>query len=128
MLEGRTWTVEVAMTAAQRYAGLGGRTVLPEGTGMLFVYPDARPREYSMRGCNVPLDMAFLDSRRHVVHVQTMPLRTDGGPLPVCRPPAPAQYVLEVAAGELARANVTVGSLAEFSDSIPNPRAAEPWP
>jgi hypothetical protein len=116
------------MTAAQRYAGLGGRPVLPEGTGMLFVYPDARPREYSMRGCQVPLDLAFLDSRRRVVHVQTMPLPAADGPLPACRPSAAAQFVLEVAAGELARANVTVGSLAEFSDSIPNPRAAEPWP
>jgi hypothetical protein len=134
-----TWTVEVVLTARQRYVGLRGRRELAPGTGMLFVYARARPREHNMRGCLVPLDLAFLSSARRVVALHTMEIESEGTSPgsedrdegPACRSygsGAPARYAVEVPAGELARAGVEVGMTATFSEDVPSPALADPWP
>jgi uncharacterized membrane protein (UPF0127 family) len=127
-LAGRTWRVEVAMSAHERYVGLGGRDRLEPGTGMLFVYPSPGETEFTMRGCLVPLDIAFLSADRRVVSMDTMTVERDrAGRKPYC-PGAPAQFILEVPAGELAEAGVTVGTRATFSRTIPLALLADPRP
>lgn len=130
-----TWTVEVVLTARQRYVGLRGRRELAPGTGMLFVYLRPRPREHNMGGCLIPLDLAFLSSARRVVAVHTMEVEAEG-PSPGDEGAgrrsygsgAPARYAVEVPAGELARAGVEVGMTATFSAEVPSPALADPWP
>jgi len=125
---GRTWRVEVVETRRDRYVGLSGRAEVPAGTGMLFVYPQAYPQEYSMRGCLVPLDIAFLSPSLEVLAVHTMEVEPDRAGRKQYLSGAPAQYVLEVGGGELARAGVAVGGRALLSANIPAPIWAEPWP
>lgn len=127
-LAGRTWRVEVAMSAHERYVGLGGRDRLEPGTGMLFVYPCPGETEFTMRGCVVPLDIAFLSADRRVVSMDTMAVEPDRAGRKPYRPAAPAQYIIEVPAGELAEAGVTVGERATFSRNIPFPLLADPRP
>ncbi len=122
------WRVEVAMTARRRWVGLGGRSQLARGTGMLFIYPDAVACEFSMRGCLVPLDIAFLSESLEVVSLETMEVEPDRAGRRKYACAEPAQYVLETPAGELARASVTVGSKAVFSADIPSPRWSDPPP
>lgn len=97
---GETFDVEVAETAVEREQGLSGRSTVPPGTGMLFVYPDSAPRSYWMAGMLVPIDLAWIDDRV-VLGVQTLQPCMAGTPCPTFTSPAAADAVLEVAAGAL---------------------------
>jgi len=126
-IRGTTWTVDLATTPEQRYQGLSGRGDLPEGTGMLFVYPSAQVLEFCMRGCRIPLDIAFIGPDMRVVRTHTMAI--DADPL---RPAAygsflPAQFAMEAPAGSLRRAGVRVGDEVAFS-GVPEPAKAMPDP
>lgn len=118
-LGARTWTVRLARTPEELERGLAGVRYLPAEEGMLFIFPDSRRRKFWMKGCRVPLDVAFLDADRRVVSMHTMTLpRRDPPRRYLSR--APARYALEVRAGALDRAGVGVGDVAEFVDVPPN--------
>ena len=118
-IHGKSWFVDLALTPEQHYQGLSGRTDLPGNVGMLFVFPDSAIREFCMRGCFIPLDIAFLDENRRVVHTATMAVEADRvGPV-VYESQLPAKYALEVAAGALGAAGVKVGDQARFKGDIP---------
>jgi len=123
-IAGRTWKVEIADTRARRYQGLSDRPNVPSGTGMIFVYPRAQVLAFCMRQCLVPLDIAFLDAQGTVVATRTMRVEPYGQEVESYSSVEPAQYALELAAGELERAGVKRGDRAEFF-SIPDPNKAE---
>ena len=127
-INGRTWLVDVANTPAQRYRGLSGRSVVPPGTGMLFMYPQPQRLEFCMRGCPMDLDIAFIGADMRVVRVHTMRAEADLAGRAIYASEQPAQFALEVAAGELGRADVTVGSKVAFGRQVPLPAKAEPGP
>lgn len=124
-LRGRTWTVELAMTAERRYQGLSGRTDLPEGRGMLFVYPREQKLSFCMRGCEIPIDIVFLDRQLRVVNLYAMAVESDrlGGVSYGSH--IPAMYALELPGGTLKRLGVAVGDQAEFV-GVPQASDAEP--
>jgi uncharacterized membrane protein (UPF0127 family) len=126
-ISGHTWKVEIARTTQDRYQGLSDRPRVPEGTGMLFVYPRAQLLSFCMRRCLVGLDIAFLDAQGRVVSTYTMRVEPYDQEQEAYSSIEPAQYALEVAAGELARAGVKKGDRADFF-SIPDPAKAEAGP
>ena len=76
---------------------------------MLFIYPTPQPLEFCMRVCVIPIDIAFIDGDLRVVSTHTMAVEPDLAGR-VLYPSGPAaQYVLEVAAGALAKAGVKPG-------------------
>lgn len=99
-VEGRRFTVEVRDTPAGREQGLSGRTEVPPGTGMLFIYDDSGIRSYWMSGMLVPIDLAWIAEDR-IVGVQTLQPCPPAGPCPTSLSPGPVDAVLEVAAGAL---------------------------
>ena len=121
-----TWTVELATTPAERYKGLSNRAHIGDNEGMLFIFPSPRRLEFCMRGCEVPLDIAFLDADRRIIKIATMAVEPDR----VGRTPyysdGPAVYALEVRGGLLAKAGAKVGDVVRFSGPIPPPAKAEP--
>jgi len=121
---GHTWTVEIADTGRSRYQGLSDRPSVASGTGMLFVYPRPQLLAFCMRRCLVPLDIAFLDGQGTVVATHTMRQEPYGQEVESYSSVEPAQYALELAAGELERSGVKKGDRAEFF-SIPDPNQAE---
>jgi len=127
-IHGRTWRVELATTANARYKGLSDRKKLSPDAGMLFVYPSPQVMEFCMRQCLVPLDIAFLGADRRVLKTYTMPVEPYGFEKEAYSSELPAQYALEVAAGELAKAGVKPGDMAEFSADMPPAAKAEPGP
>lgn len=58
-IDGHSYIVEVASSPAQRRQGLMGRTQLPEGTGMLFVFPQEVPQQFWMKNTLIPLDILY---------------------------------------------------------------------
>ncbi|MHB8914065.1 MAG: DUF192 domain-containing protein [Minisyncoccota bacterium] len=89
--------IELATTPAEREKGLGGRTSIPEGFGMLFVFPEDGLYGFWMKDTLVPLDMFWLDDKGQVVSI-AQDVATSSYPH-VFYPSLPARYVLETAAG-----------------------------
>lgn len=101
----------VADSRAARERGLQGVTAVPEGAGMLFVFPDASGpggrSGFWMLQTQVALDIAFAADGT-VVGVATMqpcPAR----PCSITHPGVEYDVALEVAAGQLERAGVRPG-------------------
>jgi len=107
--------VEIADTAPRRQAGMMWRRELPEGRGMLFVFPTSADHAFWMKNTLIPLDMIFIDESLHVVGVQNdaAPLSTQ--PLSVGRP---SRYVLEVPAGWARRRGVTPGDRVDLPANL----------
>lgn len=115
----RTWRVELALTPNERALGLQFRTELAPDEGMLFVFPSAQPVRFHMRNCRIPLDVAFIGADRRVIHTTTMAVESGQSAGRTYPSGGPALYVLEVPAGELAKAGVEPGDEVTFSASVP---------
>jgi uncharacterized membrane protein (UPF0127 family) len=105
-----TVLAEVAATADEREEGLMYRDDVPDGTGMLFVFPDVSVRGFWMANVYVPLDIAFMDTSFNVVDVIPMqPLVRE-----TYTSKAPAMYALEVRQGWFSEHGIGVGDRAQI--------------
>ncbi|RMH65751.1 MAG: DUF192 domain-containing protein [Calditrichaeota bacterium] len=98
--------VEIAESDYEQQQGLMFRKNLPEGQGMLFIYPDEKERHFWMKNTEISLDMIFINSRYEIVKIQpyTRPLSEKLYPSE-----KPAQYVVEVPAGFCERYGIKKG-------------------
>ena len=117
-----SWPVELAVTPEERSQGLSGREVLPEGSGMLFVYEGDQHLSFWMRDMNFPLDMVWIDSSCHVVDVtRDVPIPEPGqslSDLPRFSPSQPARFVLEINAGEFDVMDASIGEAVRFEGAL----------
>ncbi len=108
-------TVEIADTSPLRTRGLMWRSELPEGTGMLFIFPAEVVQSFWMRNTLIPLDMVFIDRHLRIVGVvqwaepKTLTSRTVG---------KPSLYVLEVPGGWTSRNGVRAGSTVDLEGAL----------
>ena len=104
-----TVRLEVAADPATRARGLMGRRRVPEGTGMVFLYPGDVAEAYWMKNTLVPLSIAFVAADGRVVSVAEMtPCTAD--PCPSYPPAGPYRYAVELAAGSFGAAGVGPGA------------------
>jgi hypothetical protein len=117
IVHGQTVRVDVADTPEKQALGLGGRKRLGPLEGMLFVYAQRGRPAFWMRGMVLPIDMIWLDNRR-VVHIEpNVPPPVPGAQpadLPTYAPPAPANFVLELAAGRAKVLGLRVGDRVRY--------------
>ncbi len=118
-INGKTWFVDLAVTFDQQYRGLAGREHVADDEGMLFIFETSEVRKFCMRGCVVPLDVAFIDADGTVVRTHTMAVEPDLAGRIAYSSEVPAKYALEVAGGSLAAADVAPGDTASFRGDIP---------
>ena len=89
-----TYSVEIADAFGERQTGLMHRQSLPEGQGMLFIFPDEDYHSFWMKDTPIPLDIIFVSSDFRVVDVTSLePCAA------ACEPYTPkekAMFVLEV--------------------------------
>jgi hypothetical protein len=105
-----TVLAEVAATPDERADGLMYRDEVPDGTGMLFVFEDSRPRSFWMANTYVALDIAYMDPSYRIVDIIAMePLVTDSYPSN-----APAMFGLEVRQGWFEEQEIGIGDQAEI--------------
>lgn len=110
-IKGYTLTTELATTPTARACGLSHRNELPKNHGMLFIYPDLRPRSFWMKDTKIPLSIAFLDDSGQIFSIQDMtPMQTDKT-YPSSRP---AGYALEVNQGWFSKNGIDVGDVVEM--------------
>ena len=115
VVEGVVFSVELAVTPAERAMGLMGRASLERERGMLFIYQaDAMP-SFWMRGMLIPLDMVWIDADGVVAGVTAnVPPAQEGSQAPLYYPPRPIRYVLETNAGMAMEMGIGPGSRATF--------------
>jgi uncharacterized membrane protein (UPF0127 family) len=111
-VEGYNVDCEIADTDASRMRGLMHREELPQGEGMLFMFPWPDQQSFWMRDTHIPLDVAFADMRGKILNIET------GTPLSERRmiSQGPAMYVLEVPKGWFAFRGLEPGSILKFGD------------
>tara|TARA_A100001015_G_scaffold319973_1_gene444722 strand:- start:84 stop:530 length:447 start_codon:yes stop_codon:yes gene_type:complete len=97
------FTVEVADNDKLRSLGFMGRTDIPEGTGMLFIWNDEAYRNFWMKNTPSSLDIIFFDKNGYFINVQenTIPYSLDN--IPSLKP---SKYVLELIAGSSKKFNL----------------------
>ena len=104
----------MADTFALRALGLGGRDSLPPNRAMWFVFDDAAPRNFWMRGMRFPLDIVWVSDGYVVTGVaERVPHPAPGTPsgqLPNYSSIVPVRYVLEINAGLADELGIVPGS------------------
>ena len=109
--------IEIARTEEARARGLMQRAKLPRLSGMLFVYPDEKPRAFWMKNTLIPLDILFFDARGVLVGMQENARPFDLTPLPSG---APARFVLEINGGLAKTLRITKGAAMAHPDISPD--------
>ena len=106
--------VEVADTLKKRRLGLGKRTSLKKGWGMLFIFGKRKPHRFWMKDMQFPLDIIWLDNHRivHIIH-NAKPANSSEEP-EVMTSPVPVNFVLEIAAGRAAKLRLKTGQRMKF--------------
>ena len=99
----KKFTVEVADNDKLRSLGFMGRTDIPEGTGMLFIWNDEAYRNFWMKNTPSSLDIIFFDKNGYFINVQenTIPYSLDN-----IQSLKPSKYVLELIAGSSKKFNL----------------------
>lgn len=86
---------QIADTPASRQRGLMEVELLPQGSGMLFVFETDDTHSFWMKNTLIPLDMIWIDTDGKIVDIQTaIPCTAD--PCQSYIPMWPARYVLEI--------------------------------
>ncbi len=113
-IDGASVVVEIADEEAERARGLMHRDALAPGRGMVFVYPDAKPRHFWMKDTRIPLSIAFVDDEGRIVRIADM------APLTTRRTASlyPAQYAIEVPKGWFAEHGVDEGDTVQGLDGL----------
>jgi len=103
--------IERAATREEQERGLMFRRHLAEGTGMLFLFEGEAYRTFWMKNTVISLDIIFLNGSWKVVDVYpfAQPLSEKN-----ITSKFPAQYVLEVNAGEADRCGIQIGTKAKY--------------
>lgn len=105
--DGRCLQLEVADTPAARRQGLSGRTELPAGQGMLFVYQQSGEYGFWMKDMNFAIDIIWIDENDQVVTI-----KRSAAPSSYPKtfyPAAAAKNVIETPAGFTQTANINSG-------------------
>ena len=113
---------ELALTGEARSLGLGRRSSLAEGAGMLFVFREDGEEAFWMKEMGFPLDFVWISSDRKVVDLtQDVAPPAAGTPdseLPLYRPSHPVRYVLEVNAGVVRANGIGIGDVVTFEPDV----------
>jgi hypothetical protein len=102
----------VAQTSATQEKGLGDRAKLPADEGMLFVFPDQAVQCFWMKNMQFSLDMIWLNSNKRVEY-ELSNVSPKSYPKTFC-PAQPAQYVIELNAGQANSADIHLGQILSF--------------
>jgi uncharacterized membrane protein (UPF0127 family) len=109
LVGGHPVRAEVADDEREREIGLMMRTEMEPEAGMLFVYPEARPRSFWMKDTLLPLSIAYIDADGLIVSIKDMTPRE----LSPVLSDFPARFALEMNQGWFAQKGVKVGAVVD---------------
>ena len=112
-IKGHTFKVKVARFPWQRAKGLAGAKKLDPDKGMLFLFPDKKPRSFWMKGMRFGLDIIFIDGNE-IVEVVSLSA-PHSNQIPTYRSHQPADKVLELKHSICQSLQITAGDEIIFS-------------
>lgn len=103
-----------ADTPEKRERGLMYVATLADDAAMLFIFAEESRRDFWMRNTLMPLDMIFFNTDFQIVDIieNAMPCTSD--PCTVYSSLKPAQYVLEIKAGQTKAKQIQIGNQAKW--------------
>jgi uncharacterized protein len=107
------FAVSIADDEAERIKGLAGVASLGPLDGKLFDFETEEKWGIWMKGMKVPIDIIWLNESRDVVHIVTN-APPELGDTKTYTPTSPARFVLEIAAGGVAKNGISIGDRALF--------------
>lgn len=107
--DGHRYFVDIADDDQSRARGLMFVDEMADNRGMFFIFRREAPRSFWMRNTRIPLDIIYLDRDLNVVSISedTPPCRTRR--CPSYPSEGPAQFVLELNAGQAAAIGLDPG-------------------
>jgi hypothetical protein len=105
---------EVAATPSLRYRGYRLRREIPEGTGMIFLFPREELHTFVMTDTLVPLSIAFIDREGKIFQIEDMNPLDEKRTYSVAR----ALYALEVPQGWFTKNGIAVGARVEGLEEL----------
>ena len=107
-----TLQIQVVNSYGSRERGLMCIADLPHDTGMIFVFPLGGRLDFWMKDTRIPLDMIWLASDGTVTSVAASVPRTrpDAPDRDIARRSGEGRFVIELGAGEAARAGIKRGT------------------
>ena len=111
---GKKISVEVADTVEKRSLGLGNRSGLENGWGMLFVFEKSKQHGFWMKDMEFPLDIIWLDNHRIAYILRNVQPVKSGVIPPVMTPPETVNFVLEIDAGRADELKLQVGQRLKY--------------
>jgi uncharacterized protein len=115
-IQNHTFSIEVAVTEAQKELGLGKREKLDANTGMLFPYDHKEQYNFWMKDMHFPLDFIWIDGKTVVDITKNVPPPTGTEQPVVITPKVPVDKIFEVNAGTIAKYGIQIGDTVEFID------------
>ena len=98
--------IQLALTPEQHQIGLMYRTDMPQGEGMLFVFPNPSKQCFWMKNTLLPLTAAFVADDGSIVNLEDMKPQTTDSHCSL----KPVRYVLEMNQGWFAKKGLKAGS------------------
>ncbi|NDY95530.1 DUF192 domain-containing protein [Wenzhouxiangella limi] len=108
-VNGQRFEVEIAADDQSRAMGLMFRDELAEDRGMFFLFRREAPRSFWMMNTRIPLDIIYLDRELRVVSIVANARPCRRSPCPSYPSRGPAQFVLELNAGQAAAMGLEPG-------------------
>ncbi len=106
-----TYSVSIARSPEEKQVGLSDRENLGDNDGMLFVCDEKDRYQFWMRNMNFPIDIIYISDNTVVDVIENAQPPEDENATPeVYTPDEPANYVLELKAGQAERAGIEVGN------------------
>lgn len=112
-------TFEIVRTPEEWSRGLSGRTSVPQGYGMLFVFPKADTYSFWMKDMLVPIDIVWLSDNGTIVGIEESVV-SETYPGTTFEAPEPVRLVLEMRAGESRARGYKVGDKIALPDNWRN--------
>ena len=101
---------EIANTEIEKSKGLSGRSSIDEGTGMIFVYDEAKKYSFWMKDMNFSIDIIWINDGKIVdITYRAQPEKKYSKYLAIYKPDEPVKFVLEVPAGYTRENNIKEG-------------------
>ena len=112
-----TYQSEIADTPEERALGLMHRKSMGDDQGMIFLFPDERPRSFWMKNTLIPLDMLFIRADRTILGIveNATPQTLTGRSVP-----GDSQFVLEVNGGQARERGLAAGQQVRFYAPTPS--------
>jgi len=108
--------IERAATPQQQAQGLMFRESLSKNSGMLFLFPDQKPRSFWMKNTLIPLDLVWIDESKTIVGVTENAVPCKEGPCKTYPSNLAVKYVLEINAKSSSQFGLKTGQKVDFLD------------